>query len=98
MFGSGASAARQQPNAQQRFEELTFKYQSVLNSIEQQQVQLQDLIVRDNKLFIRGIAPSQEVKDKVWDQIKLVDSGYETDLTCDIGCDAVPGREAGGSW
>ena len=88
MFGHGASDAQAQPNAQQRFTELKMKYQSVLNAIEQQQVQLQNLHVQDNKLFIKGTAPSVEAKNKIWDQIKLVDSSYDQDLTADISFDA----------
>jgi nucleoid-associated protein YgaU len=88
MFGHGASDAQAQPNAQQRFTELKTKYQSVLNAIEQQQVQLQNLHVQDNKLFIKGTAPSVEAKNKVWDQIKLVDSSSDKDLTADISFDA----------
>lgn len=88
MFGRGASAAEGQPNAQQRFNELKSKYQSVLNSMDQQQVQLQNLHVQDNKLFIRGTAPSDSVKDQIWNQIKLVDAGYDKDLTADISVDA----------
>lgn len=86
MFGHGASES-QSADAQKRFNELKLKYQSVLNIIEQQQVQLQNLHVQDNKLFIKGIAPSQEAKNKVWDQIKLVDASFDKDLTCDIGFD-----------
>jgi nucleoid-associated protein YgaU len=88
MFGRGASAAESQPNAQQRFNELKTKYQSVLNAIDQQQVQLQNLHVQDNKLFIKGTAPSEAVKNTVWDQIKLVDPAYDKDLTADITFDA----------
>lgn len=87
MFGGGASAAQQDANAQQRFNQLKGKYQSVLNIIEQQEVQLQNLHVQDNKLFIRGTAPSPQAKDKVWDQIKLVDANYDQDLTADITYD-----------
>ena len=98
MFGRGASNAQQDANAQQRFNELKSKYQSVLNLIEQQQVQLQNLHVENNKLFIKGIAPSDAAKDAVWNQIKLVDSGYQNDLTCDITVDAsrAVGAAAGG--
>ena len=96
MFGSGALAAESQPNVQQRFNELKMKYQSVLNAIEQQHVQLQSLHVQDNKLFIKGTVSSQDAKDKIWDQMKLLDKGYETDLTCDISVDTA--RLAGGSW
>jgi|SRR6476620_5440999 len=87
MFGGGASAAQQDATAQKRFNELKSKYQSVLNTIEQDNVQLQNLHVQDNKLFIKGTAPSPEVKDKVWDQIKLVDKNYDQDLTADITYD-----------
>ena len=84
MFGSGAAEAQQQPNNEQRFNELKGKYQSVLNEIQQAQVRLQNLHVQDNKLFIRGVAPSDEAKNKVWDQIKLADPNWENDLTADI--------------
>ena len=87
MFGGGATTAQQDPNSQQRFNELKGKYQSVLHMVEQQEVQLQNLHVQDNKLFIKGTAPSQEAKDKVWDQIKLTDASYEQDLTADITFD-----------
>src|SRR4029453_2326690 len=51
MFGRGATAAQSDANAQQRFNQLKGKYQSVLNLVEQQQIQLQNLHVQDNKLF-----------------------------------------------
>jgi len=88
MFGRGASAAQQDANAQQRFNEVKGKYQSVLNLIEQQQVQLLNLHVQDNRLFIKGTASSDAAKETVWNQIKLVDSGYDKDLICDITVDA----------
>ena len=60
MFGSGASGAQQQANSQQQFDQLKMMYQSVLNEIERQQVQLQNLHVQDNKLFIKGILAEPE--------------------------------------
>ena len=98
MFGRGASTAQQAPNAQQRFTELKGKYQSVLNIIEQQKVQLQNLHVQENKLFIKGSAPTKEAQDAVWNQIKLVDAGYDNDLTADINFDSgrAIGAAAGG--
>jgi len=70
----------------QKLEQLKQKYASVLNTIQQQGVRLQHVHVQDNKLFIQGQAPSEEVKNKVWDQIKLVDSSH-SDLTADITVD-----------
>src|SRR5579871_6595938 len=83
MFGSEAKAALANPNAQQRFEQLKQKYQPVLNLIQQENVQLSNLHVQDNKLFIRGTAPSDAVKNKIWDEIKLVNPTYD-DLIADI--------------
>lgn len=83
MFGKGASEAQQQPNADQRFNELKGKYQSVLNMADQQQIRFQNLHVQDNKLFIRGVAPSDDAKNKFWDQIKLVSPNMD-DITADI--------------
>jgi LysM repeat protein len=66
-----------------QFEQLKQKYQSVMSTIQQQQVRLQNVNMEGNKLLIRGEAPSEDAKNKVWDQIKLVDPTY-SDLTCDI--------------
>jgi nucleoid-associated protein YgaU len=97
MFGRGASDAQQQPNADQRFNELKQKYQSVLNMADQEHIQFQNLHVQDDKLFIRGIAPSEDSKNKFWDQIKLVDSST-SDITADISVDEsrAMGASAGG--
>jgi nucleoid-associated protein YgaU len=35
------------------------------------------------QLLIRAVAPSSEIKNKIWDQIKLIDSSF-SDLICDI--------------
>lgn len=86
MFGKGAAEAQQQPNAQQRFDELKQKYQSVLNMADQQHIQFQNLHVQDNKLYIKGIAPSDDAKNKFWDQIKLVNPNAD-DITADISVD-----------
>lgn len=98
MFGSGASDAQQQANAQQQFDQLKLKYQSVLNEVERQQVQLQNLHVQDNKLFIKGTAPSDDAKNKLWEQIKLVDQNWQNDLTADFSVDQsrAMGAAAGG--
>ena len=66
-----------------RFEELKSKYQSVLRLIEQKKLRMHNLHVQDNKLFIKASAGTQELKNDIWNQIKLVDPSYG-DLTCDI--------------
>jgi nucleoid-associated protein YgaU len=96
MFGSGASNAQQETNSQQQFNTLKQKYQSVLNAADQQQLQFQNLHVQDNKLFVRAIAPTEDAKNKIWDQIKLVNPNMD-DITADISVDAkAMGAAAGG--
>ena len=66
-----------------QLEQLKSKYGTALRVLEQVGIRLQNLHVQDNKLFVRGEAPSQEAKNKFWDQVKLVDSSF-SDLTADI--------------
>lgn len=69
------------------FEELKNKYKNALNTIQQRGVKLAHLHVQDNKLFIQGAAPSEDIKNEVWNQIKAADSSY-SDLTADITVDS----------
>ena len=70
-----------------RLEELKNKYQAALQTIKQRGVVLSHLHVQDNKLFIQGSAPSEEIKNEVWNQIKAADPQYK-DLTCDLKVDS----------
>jgi nucleoid-associated protein YgaU len=79
--------------ADARFEQLKAKYQSVLNFMQAQNVRLENLNMADNKLYIRAEAPSQDVKNKLWDQIKLVDPSF-SDLTADIDAPAAAAAAA----
>jgi nucleoid-associated protein YgaU len=76
-----------------RFEQLKAKYQSVLNFIQEQQAQLQNVNMDGDKLFIRASAPSQDVKNRIWDQIKLVDPNF-SDLIADIQAPAAAAAAA----
>jgi len=78
-----------------RFEQLKMKYQSVLNFIQSQGVQLQNLNMEGDKLLIRASAPSADLKNRVWDQIKLVDPSF-SDLIADILAPAAAAAAAGG--
>jgi len=97
MFGKGASESEKEQGSQQRFNELKQKYQSVLNIADQQQIQFQNLHIQDNKLYIKGIAPSEDAKNKFWDQIKLVNPNTD-DVTAEISVDSSRdmGAAAGG--
>src|SRR5271156_4172982 len=77
-----------------RFEQLKLKYQSVLNFIQSQGVQLQNLNMEGDKLLIRASAPSTDLKNRVWEQIKLVDPNF-SDLIADIQAPAAAAAAAG---
>jgi LysM repeat protein len=91
MFGRGADNAP--AGSEQKFNQLKQKYQTVLNTIEQQNVRLQNLHIEGDKLYIKGTAPSQQAKDAIWNQIKLVDPS-NSDLTADITVEAPQQRAA----
>jgi nucleoid-associated protein YgaU len=86
--GAGAMAGVQQLSA------LKQKYQSVLNTMNQHQVKIKSVQVENGKLVVRGEAPSADVKNKIWDQIKLVDAAH-ADLTADISVAPGVGGPAG---
>jgi nucleoid-associated protein YgaU len=68
------------------FDELKQKYQSVLQVIQDQQVSVKNLHLQDNKLFIKGVAPSLDAANKVWDEIKRVNPAAD-DITADFPVD-----------
>jgi nucleoid-associated protein YgaU len=98
MFGKGAEEAQKQPKAEQRFNSLKQKYQTVLTTADQQHIQFENLHVQDDKLYIKATAPSSEAKDKFWDQIKLVSPTLD-DITADISVNQnlAQGAAVGGS-
>jgi nucleoid-associated protein YgaU len=82
--------------ADAKFDQLKMKYQSVLNFMQSQGVQLQNLNMEGDKLFIRATAPSADLKNKVWDQIKLVDPNF-SDLAAEIDAPAAQAAAASAS-
>ena len=79
-----------------KFEQLKSKYESVLNFIKEQNAQLENVNMQGDKLYIRASAPSQHVKNRIWDQIKLVDPSF-SDLTADIQAPQASAAAVGGS-
>jgi nucleoid-associated protein YgaU len=67
-------------------EQLKAKYSSVLNAINQSGVRLSHVHIQDDKLYIEGACGSEAIKNKIWDQVKLVDPTY-SDLTLNLSVD-----------
>lgn len=80
MFGKGTSEAEE---AQKRFNDLKQKYQTALTVADRESIQFHALQVQDDKLYVKGVAPSTEARDKFWEQIRLVNPN-EDDISTDI--------------
>lgn len=70
-----------------RLAELKTKYDRALKTITDSGVSLQNLHVQDNKLVIKGRAPSETAKGQVWTAVKAVDPTY-ADLLMDLTIDS----------
>jgi len=67
-------------------EQLKLKYGSVLNAINQSGIRLSHVHIQDNKLYIEGACGTEAIKNRIWDQVKLVDPAY-SDLTLNLSVD-----------
>jgi nucleoid-associated protein YgaU len=67
-------------------DQLKQKYASVLNLIPQLGVSLTHVHVQDDKLYVEGTAGSEAIKNRVWDQVKLVDPSL-SDITLNLSVD-----------
>jgi nucleoid-associated protein YgaU len=63
------------------------KYASVLDYIQSHNVRLDNLHVEGDKLVMKGAAPTEIIRNDVWNAIKAVDPIF-ADLQCEIGIDA----------
>jgi nucleoid-associated protein YgaU len=82
------------------FEEQKKKYQSVIQQIQAQGIQLANLHQQDGKLFMKGTAPSLEAANNVWDEIKRINPRLD-DIVADFPVDpslasATPGTKTPG--
>jgi hypothetical protein len=80
MFGTGAS---EEQAAQKRFDELKGKYNTALNVADRERIEFYNLHVQDDKLYIRGIAPTLEARNKFGEQLRLVNP-TEDDVVAEI--------------
>ncbi len=96
IFGRGATEKQQQqPNSNQVFEQLKNKYQSALNTADQQQIQFTSMYVQDGRLVVQGVAPSEEAKNAFFEQTTRIDGG-QGELNADIRVDQSRAQNTGG--
>lgn len=70
-----------------KFDELKAKYQKALDTIKQRGVVLAHLNMDGDKLYMQGAAPSEDIKNEVWNAIKETDASF-SDLSCDLSVDS----------
>jgi len=68
-------------------DELKSKYQSVIDMAKAKNVRLDHCHLQDDKLFLDGAAPNEDIKNEIWNEIKSVDASY-SDLTCQLEVDS----------
>lgn len=69
---------------QDRFQQLKEKYVLVLSVVNKENIQLHNLHVQNDKLFIRGTAPGDDAKNKFWQAVRKVDNAFEKDFQAEI--------------
>ncbi len=84
MFGGGAAKAQQQPDAQQRFQQLMQKYQGALDRGDQEHIRFENLHVEGDKLYIKGTAPSEDARNSFLNQLEMSRAGVD-DVIAEIG-------------
>ncbi len=70
--------------SEDRFQELKQKYVKVLNVINKEDLNIEKMHVENDKLYIRGKAPSDDAKNRFWDAVKTIDANYAKDFTAEI--------------
>ncbi len=63
------------------------KYASVLDYIQSHNVRLDHLHVEGDKLVMKGAAPTEIIRNDVWNEIKAIDPIF-ADLDCEIAIDS----------
>jgi hypothetical protein len=60
-------------DTQDQFEKFKRQFQPALDYLEREKVQLQALNVQDDRLLVRAVAPSAEMRDKIIEQFRRID-------------------------
>jgi nucleoid-associated protein YgaU len=74
--------------------DLRHKYDPVVRLMHARGAQVRTIEMQGAKLLIRAEAPSADVKNAIWDEIKRIDPGF-SDLTADITVAAGAAAAAG---
>ena len=68
-------------------DDLKAKYQKALDTIKERGVVLAHMNMDGDKLYLQGAAPSEDIKNQVWNAVKAADPSF-SDLTLDLSVDS----------
>ncbi len=77
------------------FDALKAKYNSVFEVGESVALNIQNLNPQDDKIYVKGVVPSNHAKNVIWDEIKRVNPAYD-DIIADINVEATKYRVQAG--
>ena len=99
LFGKNKTAPTAgAPTDEQNLSAKKQKYAGALEAASKNQVRLQNVHWENGKILIRGEAPSEDAKNKVWDAIKAVNAGASPqDATIEITVAKGQGGPTGGA-
>ena len=99
LFGKNKTPATAgAPTDEQNLSAKKQKYAGALDAAGKHGVRLQNVHWENGKILIRGEAPSEDAKNKVWDAIKAVNAGANPqDATIDITVARGQGGPVGGA-
>ena len=99
LFGKNKTPATAgPPTDEQNLSAKKQKYAGALDAASKAGVRLQNVHWENGKILIRGEAPSEDAKNKVWDAVKAVNPGANvTDATIDITVAKGQGGPVGGA-
>ena len=69
------------------FEGLKLKYQAALDVVKEKGVVLAHLHEDGGKMVMQGAAPSEDIKNDVWNAIKATDDNWAAEVSCDLSVD-----------
>ena len=68
-------------------DQLKSKYQSVIDLAKAKNVRLDHCHLQDDKLFMSGAAPNEDIKNDIWNEIKSIDASFG-DVSCELEIDS----------
>lgn len=72
------------PDNDTKLEQLKQKYAPVFAQLEQQRISLSNVRLQDGKILIRGVAPTDQARTRVTEQLRSVNPRWEQEVECDL--------------